>query len=135
MNQNSAAIAPILTNFPGLEKISEPDTYLPPVKVNGVAKIGARVLDNGILVQVNNKSIKLRYPQGIWSRFPKTHKKILAQNIAFGLTFHLPYIFKSLKRMMYNIPVPLSEAYFFKGLSLALCSYLNKYTQYQKNVL
>jgi hypothetical protein len=77
-------------------------------------------MDFGIQVKINNKILRLRYPPGLWSRFPKTHKKILAQNIAFGLTFHLPYLFTSLKRMMYNLPVPLSESFFFKGMSLAL---------------
>lgn len=123
MNQTATQLLTTpIASFPQLEKISEPSDTLPPIKVNGVAKISAQPQDFGIQVKINNKIIRLRYPPGLWSRFPKTHKKILAQNIAFGLTFHLPYLFTSLKRMIYNLPVPLSESYFFKGMSLALPS-------------
>src|SRR3972149_2494130 len=111
-----------ITQFPQLDKISEPETNLPKIKVNGVAKISAQVKEFGIQVIVNNKIIRLRYPPGIWNRFPQTHRKILTQNIAFSMTYHLPYLFTSLKKMQYNLPVPLSEAYFFKGFSLFLPS-------------
>lgn len=122
MNQISAPISTTLTNFPQLEKVSQPQEYLSSIKVNGIAKVASRVTDSGFQVQINNKSVQLRYPHTIWSRFPKMHKKILAQNLAFGTTFHLPYLYTTLKKMMYNIPIPLSEPYFFKGLSLALPS-------------
>src|SRR3989338_10348500 len=115
-------IIPSITQFPQLEKISEPETRLPKIKVNGVAKISALVRDFGIQISVNNRIFRLRYPPGIWNRFPQMHRKILAQNIAFSMTYHLPYLFTSLKKMQYNIPVPLSEAYFFKGFSMALPS-------------
>lgn len=115
-------LQPQITKFPQLDKISEPDTHLPNIKVNGVAKISAQVKDFGIQVVINNKIFRLRYPPSIWNRFPKTHRKILTQNIAFTMTYHLPYLFTSLKKMQYNLPVPLSEAFFFKGFSLALPS-------------
>lgn len=122
MKQFTSFATPSLTTFPQLEKVSEPEYKLPPIKVNGVAKISSQVQDFGVSVKINNKIIRLRYPPTIWQRFPKMHRKILAQNIAFGLTFHIPYLFTTLKRMFYNIPVPLSESFFFKGLSLALPS-------------
>lgn len=123
MNQIlNTALQSIPTDFPQIGKIREPEDILPPIKVNGVAKIYTQVLDSGIQVKINNKTISLRYPPTVWQRFPKTHRKILAQNISFGLTFHLPYIFSSLKRLFYNIPVPLSESFFFKGLSMSLPS-------------
>src|SRR3989344_3217795 len=111
-----------LTQFTQLNKISEPETHLPKLNVNGVAKISAQVKDFGIQVTINNKIIRLRYPPGIWNRFPQTHRKILTQNIAFSMTYHLPYLFDSLKKMQYNLPVPLSEAFFYKGFSQALPS-------------
>ncbi|OGG18930.1 hypothetical protein A3D78_05740 [Candidatus Gottesmanbacteria bacterium RIFCSPHIGHO2_02_FULL_39_14] len=111
-----------ITDFPQLEKISEPKSKLSRIKVNGVAKISAQVKDFGIQVVVNNKIFRLRYPPSIWNRFPKTHRKILTQNIAFSMTYHLPYLFDSLKKMQYNLPVPLSEAFFYKGFSQALPS-------------
>ena len=112
----------LLTQFPQLDKVSEPEKKLAKFRINGVAKISSQVTDFGVQIKVNNKIFRMRYPPGIWHRFPQTHRKILAQNIAFSMTYHLPYLFTSLKRMQYNLPVPLSEAYFFKGLSLALPS-------------
>ena len=113
MKQITPSLATSLTNFPQLETVSEPEYKLPPIKVNGVAKISAAAQDFGVSVKINDTVIRLRYPPSIWQRFPKMHRKILAQNIAFGLTFHLPYLFTTVKRMFYNIPVPLSESFFF----------------------
>ena len=95
---------------------------LPPIKVNGVAEITTKVVETGIQLKVNDKTLSLHYPPGIWQRFPKIHKKILAQNITYGFTFHLPYLFSTLKKMSYNIPVPLSESFLFKAFSLSLPS-------------
>ncbi len=135
MNQNSHAQPTLsITNFPQFEKIKEPEAQLPPIKVNGIAKIASHVTDTGIEVRINNKIFRLRYPPSIWQRFPKTHRKILAQNITYGMTIHLPYLFTTLKRMQYNIPVPLSEAFLFKGLSLSLPSTAILQAQKQKRI-
>lgn len=134
MKQTTPILATSLTNFPQLETVSEPEDKLPPIKVNGVAQISARVEDFGVSVKINDKVIRLRYPPSIWQRFPQMHRKILAQNIAFGHTFHIPYLFSSLKKMFYNIPVPLSESFFFKGISLALPSTALMQRQKEKRV-
>ncbi len=110
-----------ITDLP-FAQVSEPDYKFPAIKVNGIAEIGTRVLDDGLSVKINNKTFTLKYPPAIWQRFPKIHRKILAQNIAFGFTFHLPYIFNSLKKMLYNIPVPLSESFLYKGFAMSLPS-------------
>ncbi len=120
MNQTAKQLLPQLTSFNQLQKLPVNNFKIPKIKVNGIATVKGRVSDTGIRIQINNKIVNLRYPQTIWHRFPKTHKKILAQNLAFALTFHLPFIYTNLKKMHYNMPVPLSEAYFFKGMALAL---------------
>jgi len=122
MKLSAAASVSSITDFPQLNRISEPKSELPPIKVNGVAKISSQVKDFGIQVMINNKLFRLRYPPTIWKRFPKTHQKILTQNIAFSTTYHLPYLYSSLKKMQYNQPVPLSEAFLFKAFSMALPS-------------
>lgn len=111
-----------LTDFPQFESIEAPKDKLPAIKVNGVAYIRTRVLDRGLEVTINNKSIRLRYPPTIWQRFPKSHQKILAQNLAYALTFQIPYLYTSIEKVLYNMPVPLAEPFLFKGLSLALPS-------------
>jgi len=133
MNQTAENKHPQI-NFTALQKLSVGDFKLPPLKVNGIINIKSRVIDTGIQVFINNKIVNLRYPPTIWRRFPKIHKKILAQNLAFGLTYHLPYIYTSLKKMQYNMPVPLSEAFFFKGMSLALPSTAIMQTHKDKRV-
>lgn len=123
MNKNTVQLtATPITEFPQFEKIHEPEIKQPPFKVNGVAKISTQVIPSGLQVKINDKTIRMHYPPSIWGRFPKTHKRILSQNIAFGMTYHLPYLFPSLRRMFYNIPVPLSEAFLFKSFSLSLPS-------------
>lgn len=122
------------TDFPQFDSIEAPRDSLPPIKVNGVARISARVLDRGLEVKINNKSIRLRYPPTIWQRFPKNHQKILAQNLAYALTFQIPYLYTSLEKVFYNMPMPLSEPFLFKGLSLALPSTAIMQTQKDKRV-
>lgn len=104
------------------QRLQTLETKLPRLTVNGVAKISSQVLEDGMGVVVNDKRLKLRYPKSMWQRFPKTHRRILTQNLAFALTFQLPYLYTSIHRMLYTMPVPLSEAYLFKGLALALPS-------------
>ncbi len=111
-----------LTEFPQLATVPEPKEKLPRIKVNGVAKVTAQTLDSGFSVRINDRIIHMKYPPSIWGRFPKTHRKILTQNMAFGLTFQLPYLYTSVHRMLYSMPVPLSESFFFKGLAMALPS-------------
>jgi hypothetical protein len=122
MNTQTPTNLSTITEFPELQEIPEPRSKLSTIKVNGVANVSTQANDKGIAVKINNRIIQLRYPPSIWSRFPKTHKKILTQNLAFALTFQMPYLYSTLHRMVYNMPVPLSEAFFFKGLSLALPS-------------
>ncbi len=122
MKKSVAINTSTITEFPELLEIPEPKSKLHSIKVNGVATISSQITENGFQVKINNKIIRLKYPPSIWNRFPKTHKKILMQNVSFALTFQMPYLYSTLKRMVYNMPVPLSEAFFFKGLSLALPS-------------
>lgn len=42
--------------------------------------------------------------------------------MTFGLTFQLPYLYTTIHKMLYSMPVPLSESFFFKGLAMALPS-------------
>lgn len=111
-----------ITDFPQLAAVPEPKEKLPRIKINGVAKITAQTFDSGFSVKINDRTIRMKYPPSIWGRFPKTHRKILTQNISFGLTFQLPYLYTSIHRMLYSMPVPLSESFFFKGLAMALPS-------------
>jgi len=120
MNQNLNLLSTVpIADLPQIN-ITPPKNTFPKIKVNGLAEISTQVVDRGIQVKINNKTFSLHYPPGVWQRFPKIQRKILAQNITFGLTFHLPYIFTSLKKMSYNLPVPLSESFLFKAFSLSL---------------
>ncbi len=87
---------------------------------NGVAKISAEVIPSGIKVHLNKHSLALRYPEEIWRRFPAHQKEIFAENIAYCLTLHLPFLFPTLRKMDYQMPVPLSEAFAYKSFTQAL---------------
>ncbi|KKR34375.1 MAG: hypothetical protein UT63_C0002G0020 [Candidatus Gottesmanbacteria bacterium GW2011_GWC2_39_8] len=123
-----------ITDFPELEEVPEPRQELPSIKVNGIAKISSQSRDFGVQVSINNKIFRLRYPTGLWSRFPKTHRNILAQNLTYSLTYHIPYLYPTLKKVFYNMPVPLSEAFLFKSLSLSLPSVALMQTQKDKKL-
>lgn len=111
-----------ITDIPNPSFLRKVPYNVPKIAVNGMAKVSTQILESGLLVRINNKTIRLRYPVSIWQRFPKTHRAVLTQNIAFSLTFQLPYLYPTVSRMHYSMPVPLSEPFLFKGLSLALPS-------------
>ena len=111
----------IINEFPQPKQL-RPSPSIPKIKLNGVAKITSLILDNGLVVKINNKSLRLRYPPGIWGRFPKVHRQILSENIAYSSTFQIPYLYPSLRRLNFGFPVPLSEPFMFKGLALSLPS-------------
>lgn len=90
------------------------------LRLNKTADISVHLQPDGFIVQINSQKIRARYPPSLWDRFPKSHKLIVAQNIAYAMTFQLPYLFPTLSRMIYNMPVPLSESFLFKALSFAL---------------
>lgn len=123
-----------LTEFPQLQTVPQPEEKLPRIKVNGVANISTRIHMGGFAVKINDKVIRLKYPPSIWGRFPKTHRKILAQNMTFGLTFQLPYLYTTIHKMFYSMPTPLSESFFFKGLAMALPSTAIMQTQKDKRI-
>ncbi|MBI5732811.1 hypothetical protein HY967_02540 [Candidatus Jorgensenbacteria bacterium] len=134
MNTTKHVHEQIITEFPQFQSIEEPKDRLPSIKVNGVAHIGTHIFDRGLEVKINNKSIRLRYPRSIWQRFPKNHQKILAQNLAYALTFQIPYLYTSIEKVFYNMPVPLVEPFFFKALSLALPSTAIMQSQKDKRI-
>lgn len=88
--------------------------------INKHIALSMRLIDSGFQVIINKSSLNVRYPKSLWERFPKFHKTIVSQNIMYSSTFQLPYLFPSVETMTYAIPVPLSEAFFFKALSFAL---------------
>lgn len=134
MNQYINTDSSAITDFPNLPKVREPLKTLPPLQVNGIAKVSSQISDSGVIVRINNKQIHLHYPPSIWVRFPKMHKKIFAQNLTYAMTFQLPFLYTTLKRMFYNMPIPLSEPFLFKGLSLALPSSAIMQTQKEKRI-
>lgn len=90
------------------------------LRLNKIADISVYLKSDGFTVQINAQSLRVKYPPSLWDRFPKTHKLIVAQNIAYSMTFQLPYLFPNLTKLVYNMPVPLSESFLFKALSFAL---------------
>lgn len=108
-------------------------------KINGVAKISAEVIESGIRIHINKHSLKLQYPESVWKRFPHHQKKIFADNVAYSLTFHLPFLFPTLKKMNYSMAVPISEAFIYKcfsqGLPATALTQTNSFSSKTSNLL
>lgn len=134
MNQKTTPVASSITDFTKSDSIPKPEQKLPHFKVNGSADISTHVIHDGMYVKINNRALKLRYPPSIWQRFPKIHRKILADNLTYGVTFHLPFLFPLLKKMSYNLPVPLAEAFLYKGMVLSLPSSAIMQKQKEKRI-
>ncbi len=77
--------------------------------------------DKGIRLNVMGMPFDIVYPKDIWQKYPQFYKKILSENLAFALTFHLPYLYK-VNSLNYLMARPISESFFFKAFILALPS-------------
>lgn len=101
-------------NFIKLQQNKVRRSKLSHFKFNGIVKVSPEVVKSGVRVHLNKYSLKIDYPKHIWQRFPAQQKKIFAENIAYTMTFHLPFLFPTLKKMYYSLPVPISEAFIYK---------------------
>lgn len=103
-----------------LDKEEEPPGGL--LKMGKKITVSSFLHDKGLGINLNHLSFKLNYPEEIWQTYPLAARRILAQNLAFLSTFSLPYLFPQLEKLIYRMPMPLSEPFIFKGLSLSLPS-------------
>lgn len=46
----------------------------------------------GININIDNERLSIVYPRNLWLKYPSFAQKNLSENLAFALTFHLPFI-------------------------------------------
>jgi len=85
-------------------------------------EIEGQVTAKGIRVLVGGNPFEINYPKKIWGKFPSPLKKLLADNVTFSQTFHLPLILPQYGVLDYQMPNPITQALFFKGMAQDLPS-------------
>lgn len=85
-------------------------------KRKSVLSIEGQILPHGIRVLVGGNPFDVVYPKRVWEKYPSPLKKLLIDNVAFSQTFHLPLILPKYGTLDYNMPNPITQALFFKGM-------------------
>lgn len=78
--------------------------------------VDAQITPHGIKVLVGGNPFEVIYPKRIWQKYPSPLKKVLADNVSFSQTFHLPLILNKYDTVDYQMPNPVTQALFFKGM-------------------
>lgn len=85
-------------------------------------EISPQLTSRGIRVLVGGNPFEVKYPKRVWEKYPSPLKKLLADNVAFALTFHLPLIVPRYQLLEYEMPNPITQELFFKGMVMDLPS-------------
>lgn len=78
--------------------------------------IESQITASGIRVLVSGNPFDVVYPKRIWQKYPSPLKKLLADNVTFSQTFHLPLLLSKYDSLDYKMPNPITQALFFKGM-------------------
>lgn len=100
------------------ESPKQPDSFFVPAKK---ILIRPEVKKNGIKLNVDENSFSIIYPRNLWSKYPFFAQKNLSENLAFALTFHLPF-FAGVNLLQYQTPKPQILEILKAGFSSCLSS-------------
>ncbi|MEM2849655.1 MAG: hypothetical protein QXI36_05205 [Candidatus Bathyarchaeia archaeon] len=81
--------------------------------------VKVQVGENHILVDVDGKSFSTVFPKGFFKKYPEPAKRILAENLAFASTIHLPFLVGR-DVLKYQIPKPSAKDLIEEGFKLSL---------------
>lgn len=84
--------------------------------------IDGQITGRGIRVLVSGNPFEINYPKKVWQKYPSPLKKVLADNVTFSQTFHLPLVLPQYGTLEYQMPNPITQALFFKGMAQDLPS-------------
>ncbi|PIR02590.1 MAG: hypothetical protein CO031_00600 [Candidatus Nealsonbacteria bacterium CG_4_9_14_0_2_um_filter_37_38] len=112
-----------------ISKTKEPLKRLGPFFVSSPTKnmagderkilIRPKIRKNGIELNVNGNPFSINYPKNLWRKYPFLSQKLLAENLSFALTLHLPYIL-DINSLSYQMPEPLIKEVISEGFKNAL---------------
>lgn len=77
--------------------------------------VDCRKLSRGIGIRVKGKNHKLTYPPGIWNDYPAGLKDVLADNLVYLITMHLPILLDE-KEVEYNTSFPCFKPVFYENI-------------------
>lgn len=60
--------------------------------VSKIISVWPETEKRGININIDQDRLSIVYPKNLWSKFPIFAQKNLSENLAFALTFHLPFI-------------------------------------------
>ncbi len=72
-------------------------------------------LSEGIGLRLMGKDYKLTYPKGVWDGYPEGLKEMLADNLIYLVTMHLPLLFNE-KEVDYNTSFPYFKPLFYENM-------------------
>ncbi len=74
---------------------------------------------NSISVEVDGRSFSVTFPKNSLEKYPEPAKRILAENLAFASTIHLPFLMGK-NTVMYQMRKPLAKELIEEGFRLSL---------------
>lgn len=77
--------------------------------------VDCRELSRGIGIKVMGKAHRLTYPKGIWDGYPAGLKGMLADNLVYLVTMHLPLILND-KGVEYTTSFPYFKPFFYENM-------------------
>lgn len=104
------------------KNLSDQNQFLTALTKSKMLNISARTTNQGPTLDINHHQFYLRYPRSIWEKYPQPQRQVLSENLAYALTFFLPYLLWPIETINYALPTPISEAFFLKGLIYSLPS-------------
>ncbi|MBS7618855.1 hypothetical protein KEJ25_09740, partial [Candidatus Bathyarchaeota archaeon] len=81
--------------------------------------VKVQVGENHISVDVDGRSFSTVFPKGFFEKYPEPVKRILAENLAFASTIHLPFLVGR-DVVKYQMPKPSAKDLIEEGFKLSL---------------
>lgn len=78
-----------------------------------------RVSEDRILVDVNGKIFQIIFPKNTFEKYPEPAKKVLAENLVFASTMHLPFL-TDIDTIKYEMAEPSAKDLIVEGFKMSL---------------
>lgn len=75
-----------------INEINEPSKARGSFFISKKISVKPEVEKRGIKINIDNERLSIIYPGNLWLKYPALAQKNLSENLAFALTFHLPFI-------------------------------------------
>lgn len=97
-------------------------------------KVDCRKLIKGIDIKLLGKDYRIIYPKGVWDDYPAGLKDVLADNLVYLLTMHLPLILNE-EEVDYNTSSPYFKSLFYENMINDIIASSDTVSQSSANLL